>query len=143
MPGRLLTPLQDHGLAVSNPLLCRRHPAAPRSLRPATAPPGPLQVLTGCRSSQERKMRPIRAFKRAQLNSLFCQERDTGYLPLAHPTLRGWPRAHPPGSSPQPFLLAFLGGPVEQVTAHGELMSTSGPSAAPPRGGRVGGCGTE
>ncbi|CAI9160012.1 unnamed protein product [Rangifer tarandus platyrhynchus] len=71
LPAKLLTPLQDHGLAVSNPLLRLSHPAAPRSLSARTAPPGPLQLLTGCRRSQEREMRPITAFKPAQLNPLF------------------------------------------------------------------------
>ena len=40
LPATLLTPMQDHGLAVSNPLLRLSHPAAPRSLSAPHSPSG-------------------------------------------------------------------------------------------------------
>ena len=61
----------------AGPRPCRKQPASPPASpccpqKPfgPTALPGPVQLLTGCRRSQERKTRPIRAFKLAQLKAL-------------------------------------------------------------------------
>ena len=113
LPATLLTPLQDHGLAVSNPLLRLSHPAAPRSLSARTAPPGPLQLLTGCRRSQEWEMRPIRAFQTSSAEFPFLTGKGHRLPSPSAPHSPRMATCSPTRKLSAPLPPGFPGGPVE------------------------------